>query len=164
MKTIKILNYVFVIALGFFAVMFGIDRFGNNATNAGDTTLYTEEFCKDIIGFNGDIPMEINIVDGKIASINILDNKETPRFLDRVKNAGLIENFYGFTPKEAINLNVDAVSGATYSSNAIIKSVRTRLAIYEKEVNPSPWTWQLFGIIGCAVVLLLLSICRRKYA
>ena len=162
MKTIKILNYIFVIALGFFAVMFGIDRFGNNVANAGDTTLYTEEFCKDIIGFNGDIPMEINIVDGKIASINILDNKETPRFLDRVKNAGLVENFYGLTPKEAIDLNIDAVSGATYSSNAIIKSVKTRLAIYEKEVNPNPWTWQLFGIIGCAVVLLLLSILKRK--
>ena len=163
MKTIKILNYVFVIALGFFAVMFGIDRFGNNnVQQSGNTTLYTEEYCKDIIGFNGDIPLEINMVDGKIADISILDNKETPRFLDRVKNAGLVEKFYGLTPSEAINLDIDAVSGATYSSNAIIKSVKTRMAIYEKEANPSPWTWQLFGIIGCAVVLCILSICRRS--
>ena len=163
MKTIKILNYIFVIALGFFAVMFGINRFGNNNANiAGDTTLYPEEFCKDIIGFNGDIPLEINMVDGKIASINILDNEETPRFLIKVENAGLIEKFYGLTPKEAIDLDIDAVSGATYSSNAIIKSVKTRMAIYEKEINPNPWTWQLFGIIGCAVILCILSICRRK--
>ena len=163
MKTIKILNYIFVIALGFFAVMFGINRFGNNNANiAGDTTLYTEEFCKDIIGFNGDIPLEINMVDGKIASINILDNEETPRFLIKVENAGLIEKFYGLTPKEAIDLDIDAVSGATYSSNAIIKSVKTRMAIYEKEINPNHWTWQLFGIIGCAVILCILSICRRK--
>lgn len=167
MKTIKFLNYVFVIALGFFAVMFGIDRFGNNnATQTGNITLYTAEYCQgdEFKGFNDVIPLEINVVDGKIANINILDNKETPRFLDKVKNADLVEKFYGLTPNEAINLNIDAVSGATYSSNAIIKSVKTRLAIYEKEANPSPWTWQLFGIIGCAVVLCILSICRRKCA
>ena len=164
MKTIKFLNYVFVIALGFFAVMFGIDRFGNNnAAQDGNATLFTSEYCQgeDFKGFNDVIPLEINMVDGKIASITILDNKETPRFIDKVKNAGLVENFYGLTPKEAIDLDIDAVSGATYSSNAIIKSVKTRLAIYDKEANPSPWTWQLLGIIGCAVVLCILSICKK---
>lgn len=165
MKTIKILNYLFVVALGFFAVMFGIDRFdNNNAQFAGDTTLYTEELCGDIIGFNGSIPLEITIKDGKIANINILDNEETPRFLQHVVDANLIEKFYGLTPKEAVELDIDAVSGATYSSTAIIKTVKTRMAIYDKEINPSPWTWQLIGIICCAVVLCFLSICRKKCA
>lgn len=160
---IKVLNYIFVIALGFFAVMFGISRFGSNhAQNAGNETLYTEEFCKDIVGFNDIIPLEINMVDGKIANINILDNNETPRFLQKVTDAQLVENFYGLTPNEAVNLDIDAVSGATYSSNAIIKSVKTRMAVYEKECNPNPWTWQLFGIIGCAIVLLVLSFFRKK--
>ena len=164
MKTIKILNYIFVIALGFFAVMFGINQFGTDKTSqSGDTTIYTEEFCQgdEFVGFNDVIPLEINIVDGKIESINILENRETPRFLDKVINDGLVERFYGLTPKEAIDLEIDAVSGATYSSNAIIKSVKTCMAIYDKEANPSPWTWQLLGIIGCAVVLCILSICRR---
>ena len=163
MKSIKILNYIFVIALGFFAMMFGIDRFGNNhAQQAGDTTLYTAEYCSDIIGFNGAIPLEINMIDGKIANINILENEETPGFLRRVMNAELLENFYGLTPKEAVNLDIDAVSGATYSSNAIIKSVKTRMAIYDAETNPSPWTWQLIGIICCAVILCVLSLCRKR--
>lgn len=163
MKTIKILNYLFVVALGFFAVMFGIDRFDNNKTQtAGDTTLYTEEYCSDIIGFNGSIPLEISMKDGKIANINILENEETPRFLQHVIDANLIEKFYGLTPKEAIELNIDAVSGATYSSTAMIKTVKTRMAIYDKEMNPSPWTWQLVGIICCAVILCILSICKRK--
>ena len=163
MKTIKILNYLFVVALGFFAVMFGIDRFdNNNAQFAGDTTLYTEELCGDIIGFNGSIPLEISMKDGKIANINILENEETPRFLQHVIDANLIEKFYGLTPKEAVELDIDAVSGATYSSTAIIKTVKTRMAIYDKEMNPSPWTWQLVGIICCAVILCILSICKRK--
>lgn len=163
MKSIRVLNYIFVIALGFFAVMFGIDRLGNNhAQQAGDTTLYTEEYCSDIIGFNGSIPLEISIVDGKITNINILENEETPSFLRRVTNANLLEKFYGLTPKEAINIDIDAVSGATYSSNAIIKSVKTRMAIYDKAMNPSPWTWQLIGIICCAVILCVLSLCRKR--
>lgn len=163
MRTIKILNYTFVAALGFFAVMFGINRLGNKQSQfAGDTTLYTEEYCQDIIGFNGVIPLEIKMKGGKIASIGILDNKETPRFLQKVTDAKLVENFYGLTPKEAINLEIDAVSGATYSSNAIIKSVKTRMEIYEKEAHPSPWTWQLIGIICCAVILCVLSICKKR--
>lgn len=162
MKTFRILNYIFAIALGFFAVMFGINRFGNNNNQIADTTLYTEEYCKDIIGFNDVIPMEINMVDGKIKSINILDNKETPRFLQKVTDENLVEKFYGLTPEEAINLDLDAVSGATYSSNAIIKSVKTRMEIYTKNVNPSPWTWQLIGIICCAVILCVLSFCKKR--
>ncbi len=164
MKTIKILNYIFVAALGFFAVMFGISRFGHKqAQFSGNTTLYTEEYCQDIIGFNGVIPLEIKMKGGKIANINILDNQETPRFLQKVTDAKLVENFYGLTPKEAINLEIDAVSGATYSSNAIIKSVKTRMEVYDKEANPSPWTWQLFGIIGCAIVLIVLSILGKRF-
>ena len=160
MKTIKILNYIFVIALGFFTVMFGIDRFSNKPQQSGTTTLYTEDYCKDIIGFNGDIPMEITMIDGIIENINILDNDETPGFLRKVTNSGMIEKFYGLTPKEAVNLDIDAVSGATYSSTAIIKSVKRTMEIYAK--GNSPWTWQLFGIIGCAVVLCILSVCKKK--
>lgn len=165
MKTVRILNIIFAIALGFFALMFGICRFGNNnAKQMDDITLYTADYCKDITGFNGNIPLEINMKDGKIASINILENDETPGFLRKVTNANLVENFYGLTPKEAVNLDIDAVSGATYSSDAIIKSVKTRMAIYDKEINPGPWSWQLFGIICCAVILFILSFCRKKTA
>lgn len=160
---IKILDYIFVAALGFFAVMFGIDRFGNdNVPTTSDTTLLTEDYCNDIIGFNDVIPLRINIKDGKINRIDILDNKETPSFLNIVTNSGLIEKFYGLTPQKAVDLEIDAVSGATYSSKAIIKSVKKRMGIYDKEINPSPWTWQLIGIIACSIMLCILSFLRKK--
>ena len=164
MKTVRILNYIFVAALGFFAVMYGIDRFSNNSPIVNDTTLYTAEYCQgdDFKGFNAVIPLEINMVDGKIASISILDNKETPRFIQKVTDAELLEHFYGLSPQEAINLDVDAISGATYSSKAMIKSVKTRMAIYDKEINPNPWTWQLIGIICCALILCILSLIKAK--
>ena len=166
MKSIKILNYVFVVALGFFAVMFGIDRFGNNNTQqANDATIYSEKFCqeKEFKGFNDFIPLEINIKAGKIESINILENKETPSFLKRVTDAGLVEKFYGLTPKQAMKLDIDAVSGATYSSNAIIKSVKKSME-FVKTTDTSPWTWQLIGIICCAVILCVLSIFKKRFS
>ena len=163
MNSIRVLNYVFVIALGFFAVMFGIDRFGNNnAEVPANATVLTEETCSDIIGFQGPIPLAIDLKDGIIAEIRILDNVETPRYLKSVIESGLLEKFYGLSPKEASEIEVDVVSGATFSSNAIIKSVHRSMAIYNDEVNPSPWTWQLFGIIGCAIVLLVLSIIGKQ--
>ena len=165
MKTIKILNYIFVAALGLFAVMFGIDRFGNkHSQQPSDTTIYTEQYCQgdEFKGFQDVIPMEINIVGGKIESINILENHETPGFMRRISEAFLVERFYGLTPREAVELEIDAVSGATYSSKAMIKSVKTSMESYDKVLNPSPWTWQLIGIICCAVVLCVLSICKKK--
>lgn len=163
MKTVRILNYIFVAALGFFAVMYAISCFGGkNIPQPTDTTLYTEEYCQDIIGFNGVIPLEINMVDGKIAEIKILENQETPGFLRKVTGSGLIEQFYGLTPEEAVKLEIDAVSGATYSSNAIIKSVKTRMAVYDKETNPSTTTWPLIGIICCAVILCVLCFFKKK--
>lgn len=162
MNTIRILNYIFVAALGFFTLMFGIERFSNKAPEKETDTIYTYGYCDDITGFNDVIPLEINMENGKIANIVILENRETPRFMQRVVDAALVENFYGLTPKEAIKKNVDAVSGATYSSNAIIKSVKTRMSAYCNAVNPNPWTWQLFGIIGCAVVLVLLGFLKKR--
>lgn len=161
MKALKILNYFFAITLGFFAVMYGINRFGNkNDKIAYETNIFTAEYCQgdDFVGFNDIIPLEIVMNDGKIETINILENQETPRFLQKVTDAGLVEKFYGLTPKEAVILDIDAVSGATYSSNAIIKSVKTSMEMLDKALNPNPWTWQLVGIICCAGILCILSI------
>ena len=163
MKTVRILNYVFVVALGFFAVMFAIDRFGNKpVADSGNATINTADYCNDIIGYHGPIPMQISLADGKIAEIKVLDNEETPRFLRHVLDEGLVERFYGLTPEEAVKINVDAVSGATFSSNAIIQSVKRSMQIYSKAMNPNPWTWQLLGINGCALVLLILSFCKKR--
>ena len=155
----KILNFIFAIALGFFAVMFAIDRFGG-------TTIYTKGYCDDIKGLRGvaSIPLEINMKDGKINSIDILENQETPHYLKMVTDSKLVEKFYGLTPKEAAELDIDAVSGATYSSKCIIKTVKKRMEIYQNEPAESAWTWQLIGILCCSVMLLVLNISRKKRA
>ena len=73
-------------------------------------------------GFGGTITVEVTISGGKIASITILSAAgETASYFASAQ--GVISRILsGQTP------NVDAVSGATYSSNGIIQAVQNALA------------------------------------
>lgn len=90
--------------------------------------LLSSPYSDDIKGFNGPTPLQIAMdKDGKIIEVRVLPNDETPNFLNRVINAGFLNSWNGLTAKEALNKEVDAVSGATYSSNGIQKSLKARL-------------------------------------
>ena len=92
------------------------------------TVLLSSPYSDDINGFNGPTPLQIALdKKGKIIEVKVLDNNETPSFLNKVLNAGFLESWNGLTVKEALNKEVDAVSGATYSSNGIQRSLKARL-------------------------------------
>ena len=92
------------------------------------TVLLSSPYSDDIKGFNGPTPLQIALdKDGKIIEVKVLANNETPSFLKRVVDAGFLESWNGLTAKEALNKNVDAVSGATFSSNGIQRSLKARL-------------------------------------
>lgn len=72
-------------------------------------------------GFGGEIEVELQIQDGRISSIKVVSaNKETKQFLNKAET--LLEDII-----EKQDGNVDAVSGATYSSNGIIEGVKDAL-------------------------------------
>ena len=92
------------------------------------TVLLSSPYSDDIKGFNGPTPLQIALDEkGKIIEVRVLNNQETPGFLNRVINAGFLNSWNGLTTKEALNKEVDAVSGATYSSNGIKNSLKARL-------------------------------------
>ena len=92
------------------------------------TVLLSSPYSDEIKGFNGPTPLQIALDEkGKIIEIRVLKNNETPNFLNRVLDAGFLESWNGLTVEEALNKEVDAVSGATYSSNGIQKSLKARL-------------------------------------
>ena len=94
------------------------------------TVLLSSPYSDNINGFNGPTPLQIALDnDGKIIEVRILDNDETPGFLNRVIKAGFMDSWNGLTAKEALDKEVDAVSGATYSSNGIQKSLKARLEV-----------------------------------
>ena len=72
------------------------------------------------IGFRGNLKVEVDVSEGKISSIRVVENVDDAPYFEKAK--GLITNIVsGQTP------NVDSVSGATYSSNGIKSAVRDAL-------------------------------------
>ena len=102
-------------------------RSGNAGAAADTVKVNTTTLASDVEGFNGPTPVEITVVKGKISGIKLLPNEETPAFLQSVIDAGLLKALNGKTVEEASKVKLDAVSGATYSSKAIIENIRRGL-------------------------------------
>ena len=92
----------------------------------GTIVVNTTSLCKDVTGYDGPVPMEIQIKDGTITEVKALENNETPEFFEEARV--IVAEWKGKTIEEGLNLKVDAVTGATYSSNAIITNVKSGLA------------------------------------
>ena len=76
----------------------------------------------------GPTPVKIYIHKDKIAKIETLSNHETPDFFNRAK--AVLKHYEGKSVKKALSTKVDAVSGATYSSKALIQNVEQGLKYY----------------------------------
>ena len=87
----------------------------------------TEKLGEKVMGYAGQTPVEIHIVDGKVDKIVALPNSETPSFFQRVQESPIFTSLIGKTVKEASEVQLDAVSGATWSSKAVIENIRLGL-------------------------------------
>lgn len=90
-------------------------------------TINTTSLASDVRGYVGPTPVEITIIDGIVKEVKALTNQETPAFFEMVVNSGLLDKWNGKTVEEAKGLHVDAVSGATITSKALIENVRRGL-------------------------------------
>ena len=97
----------------------------------GTFVVNTRVLAKDVQGYGGLVPLKIHIdKDGRLTAIEAEPNAESPSFFDRAKE--LFSRWQGKTIDEAMAEDVDAVSGATFSSKAIIRNVQRGLA-YAKQ-------------------------------
>lgn len=100
------------------------------------TILFSSPYSDGIKGFNGPTPLLIALdADGRIKNVVLLENQETVQFAKRVANGGLYEAWNGLTVTEALNAEVDAVSGATYTSNGVMNSLIIRLKALERQLK-----------------------------
>ena len=100
------------------------------------TVLFSSPYSDQIKGFNGPTPLLIALdADGRIKTVALLENEETPRFAQSVVEGGLYESWNGLTVEEALDKQVDAVSGATYTSNGVKKSLTARLKAYQRQLK-----------------------------
>lgn len=97
----------------------------------GTFVVNTRVLAKDVQGYGGPVPLKIHIdKDGRLTAIEAEPNAESPSFFDRANE--LFSRWQGKTIDEAMAEDVDAVSGATFSSKAIIRNVQRGLA-YAKQ-------------------------------
>lgn len=97
----------------------------------GTYIINTTELGKNIEGYNGPTPLKIYIKKNKVVKIEALKHQETPKYYARVKKA-LFEKWNNLKVSEAQKLQVDGVTGATYTSEAVIKNVQAGLDYYKK--------------------------------
>ena len=90
-------------------------------------TLYLEKIddSQRKMGYGGTVEIAV-LTDNKdkIAGILIGKNEETPGFIKRIVKAGFLKRWNGLSMSEAATRKVDAVTRATYSSEAIKHGVR----------------------------------------
>ena len=91
--------------------------------------VYSKPASDGIQGYNGETPVMIAFsAKKKITGVYLLPNVETPRFAQRVEEAGLYKQWNGLSVKKARKKQVDTVSGATFTSRAVVQSVQAVLA------------------------------------
>ena len=86
----------------------------------------TRSYADNITGHAGATPLLIGAdTEGNIVSVFLLDNREDPHFVGLVKSAGLLNRWNGMNWQDANHLEIDAVTGATKTSSAIIRSFKS---------------------------------------
>ena len=125
MKRIHILSAVALIigALMMQSFMAGDDTM---TKEDGMFVINTTTIGKDVDGYAGPTPLKVYIKKNKVEKIEFLKSTETPKYYVKVKKA-LQDAWNGKSVKEAKTQQVDAVTGVTFSSEAVIKNVQLAL-------------------------------------
>jgi Na+-translocating ferredoxin:NAD+ oxidoreductase RnfG subunit/Pyruvate/2-oxoacid:ferredoxin oxidoreductase delta subunit len=122
-------------------------------------------------GYGGPITTVTSInKEGSIASVAILDHAETPSYINRVLNEGYPDNFQGKSISERLadQEGIDAISGATRTSEGIIGSVEkgmvevgeNQLGIRVPQLDTVHFQWQ-DGVIVLLLILMVLAVMRK---
>lgn len=98
----------------------------------GMTVINTSSLADDVEGYAGPTPLKIFIKKDKIEKIEPLRNLETPKYFALIKR-DLLGKWNGLAVKKASQQQVDVITGATYSSEAVIENVRRGLDYYTKK-------------------------------
>lgn len=100
-------------------------------TSKGNTTIVnTTTITKGVKGYKHNTPVKIYIERNRVIKVEALPNQETPKYFEKAKN--LLKNYEGKTTRKAEKMSVDAVSGATMSSKALMKNVQAGLEYYRR--------------------------------
>jgi Na+-translocating ferredoxin:NAD+ oxidoreductase RnfG subunit len=111
------------------------DVYGSNRDKIG-SALLSSNFSHQS-GYGGRVPLLIGVDDNlTIRKIILLPNNETGDYIEAIYGDKFIGKWQGVSLEDALQLQVDVVSGATHTSNAVIAGVRhTASSVMKSDVS-----------------------------
>ena len=97
----------------------------------GTYVINTTTLAQDVEGYNGTTPLEIYIKKNKIVKVVLLKSMETPKYNAKVKKQ-MIPLYENVKLKKGKKVEVDGVTGATFTSEAVKENVQRGLDYYWK--------------------------------
>ena len=91
----------------------------------------TTTLGKDVTGYVGTTPLKVYIKKNKVVKVEALKNQETHKYMAKVKKQ-LLNKWDNMKVADAQKQKVDAVTGATFTSDAVIQNVQLALEYYKK--------------------------------
>lgn len=97
----------------------------------GTYIVNTTTLAQDVEGYNGPTPVEVHIKKNKIVKVVLLKSQETPKYNARIKKE-LLPKYENMKIAKNKGAEVDGVTGATFTSDAIKENVRRAVDYYFK--------------------------------
>lgn len=100
-------------------------------TQDGTYIINTTTLAQDVEGYAGATPLEVHIKKNKIVKVVVLKNQDGPKYNAKVKKE-MVPKYEGMDVKKGTVQDVDAVTGATFTSKAIQENIRRAVEYYKK--------------------------------
>ena len=97
----------------------------------GTYVVNTTTLAHDVEGYNGPTPVEVYIRKNKIVKVVPLKSQEGPKYVAKVKK-DMLPKYEQMNVKKGTVQDVDAVTGATFTSKAVQENIRRAVDYYKK--------------------------------
>ena len=97
----------------------------------GTYVVNTTTLAQDVEGYAGPTPVEVYIKNNKIVKVEVLKCQDGVKYVAKVKK-NMIPVYEDANVKKGTVPEVDAVTGATFTSKAIQENVRRAVEYYQK--------------------------------
>ena len=121
----KVLLSMFLMAIAVASYADDVMRKEKDGTYVVNTTT----LAHDVKGYMGATPVEVYIKKNKIVKVVMLKSQETPKYNARVKK-NMLPLYEGVKITKKNTVDVDGVTGATFTSNAVKENVKRALQYY----------------------------------
>lgn len=127
--------------------------------HAGLRVIATEAFVSDAIGYGGRVHlfMAMDIARDSLMGLWVGAHSETPSFVRWITQKGFLDRWNGASLQQLKNRQVDALTGATMTCDAIYRAVsHTGMTLLDESVLDSPWK-QALTFENLMVLLVVVS-------